>query len=180
MVWLEKQGGEPGSVRFESLYDVSKASSLFRDQAKDWRPGMKVPSWFEADVCIAGARDAGISGEFYLKYGPSILPFDEPITGSTIGGSELIEVPVNTDVRLLKRIGDNDIQYVVFVRCGIRGAKEGQLNGLPLEGYLFDTLTDSDERVHFTHLLHSAKVMAKAIGCENKPVVPAEPPASVK
>ncbi|OEJ95914.1 hypothetical protein [Streptomyces thermolilacinus] len=71
--------------------------------------------------------------------------------------------------------------YAVHVACRIPEADPGQLDGAPLKGELEDSLTnESSARVHYTHLLHSARVMVKALGCTNKPVVPAQPPAAVK
>ncbi len=65
--------------------------------------------------------------------------------------------------------------------CRIPGADPGQLEGAPLKGELEDSLTnEGSARVHLSHLLHSTRLLVEALGCTNKPVVPAEPPAAVK
>ncbi|MFF3244371.1 hypothetical protein ACFYWY_11720 [Streptomyces sp. NPDC002870] len=69
----------------------------------------------------------------------------------------------------------------MFIKCKIPGTPAKQESGVPIEGSMSDTLTgDTSARTHFTHLPHSARVVAKSFGCQNKPVVPFEPPASVK
>jgi hypothetical protein len=71
--------------------------------------------------------------------------------------------------------------YRVYVACQAPQAVPEQRAGVLLRGELRDTLTgETDPRVPYTHLLHSARVMVKALGCTNKPVVPAQPPASVR
>ncbi|MEU7568462.1 hypothetical protein AB0A99_21135 [Streptomyces fradiae] len=72
-------------------------------------------------------------------------------------------------------------EYAVYVACRIPGTDPGQLEGAPLKGELEDSLTnESSARIHYTHLLHSTRLLVEALGCTNKPVVPAEPPAAVK
>lgn len=177
--WLESRTGGPGKVRMESHHDLEKARSMFQGQVRNWEPGRKgIPSYAESDVCRVRA-EAGGPGELGLDYRPSILRFDAPFTGST--DNELIETPVNSNVRLLHRVDGNEVQYIVFIRCKVPGTPAQQENGVPIEGRMTDTLTgDTGARSHFTHLLHSAQVVAKAFNCQNKPVVPAEAPASVK
>jgi hypothetical protein len=87
---------------------------------------------------------------------------------------------VNSDVRLVHgKDADGATRYRVYVRCKIAGTPAQQESEVPIEGLMTDTLTgDTDARVHLTRLLHSAKVVADAFDCVNKPVVPEEPPAS--
>ncbi|MFJ8644863.1 hypothetical protein ACIRNI_01835 [Streptomyces sp. NPDC093546] len=174
--WLHSGTHDGESVRMGGRHSVAAASSLFRGQVENWTPGRKgIPSYAEAEVCTA----AGPGGKVAIEYGPSILPFDSPITGTT--GAKLIETPVSSDVRLLQRITDGNVEYVVFVTCKVPGTPAAQKNDVPLEGIMSDTLTgDASARTHFRHLLHSAQVMTDALDCENDPTVPGEPPASVK
>lgn len=179
--WVESRTGGAGSVRMTSHHDLEKARSMLSGQIKNWEPGRKgIPFYAESDVCRVTAAADGPGSELALDYRPSILPFDAPITGST--DSELTETPVNSDVRLLRRVADgDDVQYVVFVTCKLPGTPAQQENAVPIEGRMTDTLTgDTGTRTRFTHLLHSAQVMTGKLDCQNKPVIPAEPPASVK
>lgn len=177
--WLESRTGGPGKVRMESRHDLQKARTMFQGQAGNWEPGRKgIPSYAESDVCRARA-DAGGPGELSLEYRPSILRFDAPITGST--DSERTATPVSSDVRLLHRVDGNEVQYIVFIKCKVPGTPAQQENAVPIEGRMTDTLTgDTGIRTHFAHLLHSAQLVTRTFNCQNKPVVPAEPPASVK
>lgn len=178
--WLESGTGGAGTVHMKSRHDLEQARSMLSGQIENWEPGKKgIPTYAESDVCGVTA-DSDPGGELALEYRPSILPFDAPITGST--DSDLTETPVNSDVRLLRRVADgDDVQYTVFVTCKLPGTPAQQENAVPIEGRMTDTLSgDTGERARFTYLLHSARVMTGQLGCENKPVVPAEPPASVK
>ncbi|MER7999342.1 hypothetical protein [Streptomyces sp. NPDC095613] len=179
--WLESRTGGAGAVRLTSDHGLEKARSMLSGQIRNWEPGRKgVPSYAESDVCRVTGDDDGPAGELAIDYRPSILPFDAPITGST--DSDLTETPVNSDVRLLRRVADGEEdQYVVFVTCKLPGTPEQQENAVPIEGTMTDSLTgDTGTRARFTHLLHSAQVMTGGLDCQNEPVIPAEPPASVK
>lgn len=174
--WLEESVGKAGELSMSSAHDPEDVRSRFRNQLNGWTPeGNPVSPYADVRVCTVNAG----YGEFSLEFGPSILPLDAPISGDIDDG--LIETPVNSDVRLLRKLGDVGESYYVFVGCKVPGTPAQQKNDVPLEGQMRDGVHgNSSARVHFTHLLHSAKVMAKAVGCENRPVIPAEPPASVK
>ncbi|MEV4684775.1 hypothetical protein [Streptomyces kurssanovii] len=174
--WLQDGVGKGGELTMSSTNDLEDARLSFRSQLRDWTPERKGTPYYSAPS-FCTATDG--FGEFSLEFGPSILPLDAPISGENEDG--LIVTPVNSDVRLLLKLGAVDVSYHVFVGCKIPGTPAQQKNDVPLEGQMRDGVNgNSSARVHFTHLLHSAKVMTKAIGCENKPVIPAEPPSSVK
>lgn len=172
--WLQDGVGKASEMSMSSDHDPEDVRSTFRNHLNGWTPeGNPVSPFAGVRVCTVGYD------EFSLEFGPSILPLDSPISENI--DDRLIETPVNSDVKLLRKLGDLDVSYYVFVGCKVPGTPAQQKNDVPLEGKMRDEVNgNSSARVHFTHLLHSAKVMAKAIGCENKPVIPAEPPASVK
>ncbi|MGW7464078.1 hypothetical protein ACWGJT_05085 [Streptomyces xantholiticus] len=174
--WLRGGVDEGGDLTMSSNYDLEDARLSFRSQLRGWTPERKSTPYYSAPrFCTASDG----FGEFSLEFGPSVLPLDAPISEGIDDG--LIETPVNSDVRLLRTLGDVGESYYVFVGCKVPGTPAQQKNDVPLEGQMRDGVHgNSSARVHFTHLLYSAKVMAKAIGCENKPAIPAEPPASVK
>lgn len=181
MNWLEERTGGPGKARMKSNIDLKKARSLFYEQVGNWDPDSTgTPSFAEADVCRASMDVNDPGKELAIEYGPSILAFDVPFPDSGKEGKPTV-TPVNSDVRLIRRPFDDEVRYFVFIKCKIPGTPAKQENGVPIEGSMSDTLTgDTSARTHFTHLLHSARVVAKSFGCQNKPVVPFEPPASVK
>lgn len=83
--------------------------------------------------------------------------------------------PINNDVFVSRSPGHDRI-FEVFIRCQIPGAVSGQKDQMPVIGQLVDDLTGEDDaRAHYTHLLHSARVMIKALGCTDKLPVPAQP-----
>jgi hypothetical protein len=72
------------------------------------------------------------------------------------------------------------LSYHVYVKCQIPGARQGQAEALPLWLRMLDTLTGTrDTREAVTHALGAARLMVKLLECENRPVVPRTPPASV-
>ncbi|MFF0064130.1 hypothetical protein ACFYRC_21745 [Streptomyces sp. NPDC005279] len=183
LMWLEGRTGGPGKVRLKNTDDLKKARSLFYDQVENWGPDDSgVPTFVDADVCRARTDVENPKKELALRYGPSVLPFDFPF-GVASGVTPAPTVtPVNSAVKLVHgKDRDGRLSYRVYVKCKIPGMPTKQENEIPIEGELTDTLTgDTGARVHLTHLLHSAKVVADSFGCQNKPVVPAEPPTSVK
>ncbi|MCM2390241.1 hypothetical protein [Streptomyces albipurpureus] len=65
--------------------------------------------------------------------------------------------------------------------CKIAGSEPGQLEGLPFNAYIHDTLTGStSHRERFTLLLAATQKALKGMGCENNPVIPDTPPPAVK
>lgn len=124
-------------------------------------------------------------GDYILDYRTSHDPL-ETVGAQTPRGTR---AKVNADVVLTSdwippgaesaRPGEGI--YRVYVACQAPQAVPEQRTGVFLRGELTDTLTgETDPRVPYTHLLHSARVMVKALGCANEPVVPARPPASVR
>ncbi|MEU0127176.1 hypothetical protein [Streptomyces sp. NPDC006289] len=117
-----------------------------------------------------------------LTYKPSPLPFDTAFDRGTETGIVLKPrlMQVNSDVKLVYGADEHrEARYQVYVQCKIQGTPSGQEREVPLAGELTDTLTaDVSVRDHLTLLLHSARVMANTIDCQNKPVVPRALPAS--
>ncbi|WP_189891120.1 hypothetical protein [Streptomyces xantholiticus] len=175
MAWLKDRTG--GESRPEAGDDLKKARSLFHRQVENWGPDESgARTFLRADLC----RTTGGAGRFEVRYGPSYFPFDEPFDKASDVSPAQTVTEVNSDVRLVHgEDADGATRYRVYVRCKIAGTPAQQESEVPIEGLMTDTLTgDTDARVHLTHLLHSAKVVADAFECVNKPVVPGEPPAS--
>lgn len=172
--WLKERTG--GKARPEAGDDLAKARSLFHRQVENWGPDDSgARTFLRADLC----RATGGAGLFEVRYGPSYFPFDEPFDKASDVSPAQTVTELNPDVRLVHgEDADGATRYRVYVRCKIAGAPAQQESEVPIEGLMTDTLTgDTDTRVHLTHLLHSAKVVAAAFDCANKPVVPEEPPA---
>jgi hypothetical protein len=172
--WLKERTG--GKARPEAGDDLEKARSLFHRQVENWGPADSgARTFLRADLC----RATGGAGLFEVRYGPSYFPFDEPFDKASDVSPAQTVTEVNPDVRLVHgEDADGATRYRVYVRCKIAGTPAQQESEVPIEGLMTDTLTgDTDARVHLTHLLHSAKVVADAFDCANKPVVPEEPPA---
>ncbi|MEU6706254.1 hypothetical protein [Streptomyces wuyuanensis] len=186
--WLEERTGDKARLKVED--DLNSARSLFRRQiqnfyrkAKQQSPEDPLARLFQkADVCESKKDSTKRGKEFEIQYGPAATTFDRDLGDSSDGGFTYIETPVNSDVKLIRMTNPwGTISYTVNIKCKIPGTPAEQANEIPLEGLMLDSLTgETSTRVHYTHLLHSAKVVADAFGCENKPVVPATPPASVK
>ncbi|MFE2035887.1 hypothetical protein ACFXBB_22035 [Streptomyces scopuliridis] len=179
--WLESRTGGPGKVHTKSTDGLDKARSLFYTTAEKWdTDGTTAISFPSADVCEARVDTANPERQLSFRYGPSTL-FDFPFRKASSTG-ERTTVPVNSDVVMTYNRPNHEgaVSYRIFVTCKIPGTSAGQENEIPLTGELTDTLTgETSTRVHLTRLLHSARVMAKTFDCQNNPVVPAEPPASV-
>lgn len=118
-----------------------------------------------------------------LTYKPSPLPFDTVFDKETETGIVLKPrlARVNSDVKLVYGADEyREARYQVYVQCKIPGTPSGQERAVPLVGELTDTLSDSVSlRGHLSLLLHSARVMANTLHCQNKPIVPSTLPASV-
>ncbi|MCX4511361.1 hypothetical protein OHA27_13800 [Streptomyces sp. NBC_01619] len=178
--WLEDRTG--GKARLEVVDDLERARSLFHRQVKDWTPEETgVPTFLRARPCLATTDAADTEKQLEIRYGPSYFPFDTSFDEATGVSPAQTETPVNPAVKLVHgKDSDGIVRYRVYVKCKIPGTPAEQENEIPIEGRLTDSLTgETSTRVHLTHLLHSAKVVADSFGCENKPAVPAEPPASV-
>lgn len=176
--WLENGTRGAGKLSLQSAHDLKATRSLLRSQIEKWRPSTDGVQLFMAakDVCSAGVVGGGREPAVTVDFRPSILPFDAPV-----GKGNLTETPVNSDVRLLIREEDaGSVMYVAFVTCKLPGTQARQEKAVPIEADMRDSLTgDESARTHFTHLLHAARVVVGGLDCRNKPVIPAEPPASV-
>ncbi|MER6999261.1 hypothetical protein [Streptomyces sp. NPDC000410] len=180
--WLEDRTG--GKARLKVKEDLKSARALFYRQVENEYPeASKYPMFRKATVCRSRTGATNPQKELEIRVGPSFFPFDTDFDETSRSGEKTIETPVNSDVKLVlgKDWDRSTTLYRVYVTCKIPGTPAQQANEIPIEGTMTDTLTgETSLRVHYTHLLQSAKVMADNFGCENKPVVPAEPPASVK
>ncbi|MFK4224220.1 hypothetical protein [Streptomyces sp. NPDC019890] len=179
--WIEERTG--GKVRLKVVDDLKKARSLFYQQVENWGPDDSgARTFLRADTCLARTDVTNAEKQLEIRYGPSYFRFDAPFDKASEVSPAQTVTPVNSTVKLVHgKDRDGMVRYRVYVKCKIPGTSPKQENEVPIEGQLTDTLTgDTGARVHLTHLLHSAKVMADNLDCQNKPVVPAEPPASVK
>ncbi|MFI1940569.1 hypothetical protein ACH44C_25885 [Streptomyces purpureus] len=186
--WLKEHTGDKARLKVE--HDLKTARSAFHQQIENYyrkakKQGPKDPlahMFQKAYVCTSKTDFTKRGTELEIQYGPAATAFDHDLSHPSRGGFKLVETPVNSDVKLVHMTDPGGtISYILHVKCKISGTPAEQANEIPLEGMMIDTLTDeTSSRIHYTHLLHSAKVVADTFGCENKPVVPAEPPASVK
>ncbi|MEV5443237.1 hypothetical protein AB0N23_11970 [Streptomyces sp. NPDC052644] len=183
VTWLESRV-QKSAVGFQVAQDTAEAGNLLAKDLSAWQPGGR----HESDsgsvrVCSISAPSPG--ARYRVEYEVSKETLDmvrAPKRGFLVRVSD--DVVLTSSWRPPVEGVPEDIgrgEYAVYVACRVPGADPGQLEGAPLKGELEDSLTnESSARVHYTHLLHSARVMVKALGCTNEPVVPAQPPASVK
>ncbi|MGW3658098.1 hypothetical protein ACWD6R_21490 [Streptomyces sp. NPDC005151] len=169
-------------LRFKSPASLAEARTRHLDQVRKWTPESKLTPYVESNVCMI-RTNASTGMQIGLTYEPSLFPFDTSFEKETKNG--IIPEPhlteVNLDVKLVHGIDKyREARYQVYVRCRIPSTPAGQEREVPLMGELTDTLTDSVSlRGHLSLLLHSARVMANTLDCQNKPVVPSMLPASV-
>ncbi|MBC9719143.1 hypothetical protein H9Y04_42195 [Streptomyces sp. TRM66268-LWL] len=183
MAWFTNHTTE-SQRKMNSSSSVTEARTVFRDQVLAWKPADEndIPRFVNSELCHAGnpqARDK----DLVIEYGASTFPFDFAFEESNDKREKRVMTEAGPDVKLLywKDPLLDDPLYYVYIRCGVPGAPISQLNEVPLEGKMKDSLTrDKSQKGHFQHLLHSAKVMAEEFGCTNKPEIPTTVPASVK
>ncbi|CAL9437827.1 hypothetical protein [Streptomyces sp. enrichment culture] len=175
LAWMKRQA-LPDDLLLESEADLDKTRAEFQRWMREWRPGDTPSAFPYAYVCSARKQDQR-KWFHTLSYTQPPLWFDE--IPSEVGSSG---TRVNRDVWLTRKTDQRGLRfYYIYLRCQVPGAPPEQGRQLPVMGVLTDSLTgDKNPRLHYTHLLHSARVMVEALGCTNKPVVPAQPPASVK
>ncbi|HET6357242.1 hypothetical protein [Streptomyces sp.] len=179
--WLKERMG--GKARLKVIDDLERARALFYRQVVNWGPEDTGARTFQrADVCLARTDVTDSRKQLEIRYGPSYFTFDAPFDKASEASPAQTVTRVNSAVKLVHgKDRDGIVRSRVYVKCKIPGTPAKQENDIPIEGQLTDTLTgDTGARVHLTHLLHSAKVMADTLDCQNKPDVPAEPPASLK
>ncbi|MFC4608365.1 hypothetical protein ACFO9E_11120 [Streptomyces maoxianensis] len=184
----EEALGDSGVEWVESHTDVDGGGELDRggvdleearaQHYKQVESGGSDGSHWSSELCAMTAFDAGKKKELRVEFGPSSLPFDFQVKGAEDG----TVTPVNSDVKL-HQVEDSKgvVQYGVYVKCKIPGTAPDQETETPLAGVMADTLTSgTSARDHMKYLLHSARAMADALDCQNKPTIPAEPPAAVQ
>ncbi|WP_328506022.1 hypothetical protein [Streptomyces sp. NBC_00391] len=157
--------------------DLEEARAQHYKQMEDGGSDEYQYHW-SSEICKMIAFDAGESKELRLEFGPSSLPFDFEKKETQEGTI----TPVNSDVKL-HQVDDYKgvVQYGVYVKCKISGTSPRQEMENPLAGVMTDTLTSgTSDRDHMKYLLRSARAMVDALDCENKPTIPAEPPAAVQ
>ncbi|MEV6756508.1 hypothetical protein [Streptomyces sp. NPDC051214] len=179
--WI-KDNVSASEVAIHGPDTLDEARVLFQKQMKGWTPDeAEAPSFLRSEVCRVSATPKKQGEYLAIEYGASIFPFDSPFDKNRAGEKRLVEIPVNSDVKLVygkDRLGP--VHYRIYVKCGVAGAADGQEKEVPLEGDMVDTLTrDTDTRVHLEHLLRSAETVTRAFKCRNKPDIPREVPASV-
>ncbi|MFF0289446.1 hypothetical protein [Streptomyces sp. NPDC005262] len=168
-------------LRFKSPVSLAEARARHHDQVRKWTPKSKLTPYVESNVCMI-RTNVSTGTQIGLIYKPSLFPFDTSFEKETknaiIPDPHLTEV--NPDVKIVHGIDKyREARYQVYVQCRIPGTAAGQEREVPLMGELTDTLTDSlSLRGHLSLLLHSARVMANTLNCQNKPVVPSTLPAS--
>ncbi|MBT3166163.1 hypothetical protein HTV80_24080 [Streptomyces sp. Vc74B-19] len=157
--------------------DLKSAKSLFEAHAKSWDPSSEgIPVFNNSELCRVVKQPNSTGNSLSIRYGASVTAFDHPF-----GGDQIV-TPVNTDVKLVYgKKSPGELGYFVYIRCQVKGAPAGQMNEVPLEGVMTDTLTNADGAdEHLTYLLHSAQKVIAEFQCENNPQVPAEVPAGTE
>ncbi|MFD6275946.1 hypothetical protein ACFWFI_10280 [Streptomyces sp. NPDC060209] len=168
-------------LRFKSPASLADARTSHHDQVRKWTPEREPTTYAESNMCMI-RTDISTGMRIGLTYKPSPFPFDTALDKETETG--IVVKPhltqVNSDVKLVYGADEyREARYQVYVQCKIPGTPSGQEREVPLAGELTDTLTAGvNVRDHLTLLLHSARVMANALDCQNKPVVPRALPAS--
>ncbi|MCP9958664.1 hypothetical protein [Streptomyces sudanensis] len=172
--WIE-QRITPAQLRFHTEKDFDKTRSFYYEKFREWRPDDLTNILPRSTVMCRAQNSEDHTKLLLLAYSYSYASFERNRQDKSRSTT-----PINNDV-FVSSSPDHSRTFEVFIRCQIPGAVSGQKDQVPVIGRLIDDLTGEDDaRVHYTHLLHSARVMVKALGCTNKPVVPAQPPASVK
>ncbi|WP_200307288.1 hypothetical protein [Streptomyces adelaidensis] len=157
--------------------DLKEARAQHYKQLEDGGSDEYQQHW-SSEICKMITYGAGKSKELRLEFGPSSLSFYFEEKGKQEG----VITPVNSGVKLHQVDGYKGvIHYSVYVKCKIPGTSPRQEMENPLAGVMTDTLTSgTSDRDHMKYLLRSARAMADALDCENKPTIPAEPPAAVQ
>ncbi|MEO3976232.1 hypothetical protein [Streptomyces sp. CAU 1734] len=180
--WLDGRTGGDGGLHMGSDNDLKSARSLFYGSVKQWDfTSTEIPNFGLHEVCRVRLDVKDPAKQLDIQFNPSIFPFDTDFTENSVTRVAPQVTSISRNVRLVHgedRSGKT--RYRVYVKCKIPGSPARQANDIPIEGQLTDTLTgETSPRVLFTHLLHSAKVVAEEFGCTNKPAIPDTPPASV-
>lgn len=183
ITWLSGRTGG-GTLGFMLSRDVAEARDLLLDDFRAWRP--QNPHGTDTQfVRVCSMNGPAHGSRYQLEYEVSkegIGAVRAPGRGSVVRVSD--DVVLTSSWRPpVEGVPDSlgRGEYAVYVACRVPGADPEQREGAPLKGQLEDSLSnEASARVHYTHLLHSTRLLVKALGCTNKPVVPAEPPDSVK
>ncbi|CAL9441514.1 hypothetical protein SUDANB38_02277 [Streptomyces sp. enrichment culture] len=185
MTWLERR---VSTLSFGFSRGIDGTREWISRDMRAWKPGVAYPWTDTGSVSMCDMGGPGQGDHYTVEYRAYGETLDMVRAPGGYGHGSLVRV--NDDVVLTALLrppivsGAGDIgtgTYRVYVACQVPGAHPGQIEGTPLEGTLDDTLTnEASARVHYTHLLHSTRLLVEALGCTNKPVVPAQPPASVK
>jgi len=155
--------------------DLKEARAQYYKQTE--AEGSDGPHW-SSDLCTLTTFDAGKKKELKVEFGPSSLPFDFQAKGAEGG----VVTPINSNVKLHQVDDYKGVpKYGVYVKCEIPGTSARQAAKTPLAGVMTDTLTTgTSAREHMKYLLRSARAMADALECQNKPTIPGEPPAALQ
>jgi hypothetical protein len=193
----EKLLGDEGLKWIESRTEKDRLkmtgpASLTENRADFRRQVLEAPKEYEplrfnsSSACVAKRATSKYGDKsLSISYGPSEFPFNYDFGRSPRDDRDTkrTAISVGPDVKLTywKHHLLGQMQYYVYVRCGVPGSPGSQLNEVPLEGHMTDQLTtDPSTRTHLQHLLHSAKVMADAFNCTNRPKIPSIVPVSAK
>lgn len=185
ITWLERRAS---TLSFRLSRGIDGTRDRISKDLRAWKPGVAFPWTDTGSVSMCGVGGPGHGDHYTVEYRATADALDMIHAPGGLGRGSLVRV--NDDVVLtalwrppMEGVAD-DIgagRYRVYVACQVPGADSGQLERAPLMGELDDTLTnESSARIHYTHLLHSTRLLVEALGCTNKPVVPAEPPPAVK
>lgn len=178
--WIRNNGGREIGISVDERTAV--AVDQFKRVAGQWRPGEDntLPG---QQLCRFVVKNQAARGQsLSISYGPSVSELNQPWQDTGSPGESAVTIPVNSDVRLgIRHSEEYGKWYIVRIRCRVSGSAEGQETQVPLEGSFRDTLMKyTKDEEYLRHLLYSARVMVDEVGCENKPVVPVDPPAVPK
>jgi hypothetical protein len=175
--WLGKESPKGELVR-DFGHDATEARELIQEQVRAWRPSAEG----EVPPVISAARPCSVrvkgdpSKLFHIHYATSSQTFENV---GILPDGDLVRLNSTSALEFgtMRSIGPS---YHVNVKCQIPGARKGQADAWPLVLRMVDRLTGTrDTREAVTHALGAARLMVKLLECENRPVVPRTPPASV-
>jgi hypothetical protein len=175
--WLGKETPKEELVR-DPAHDVAEAQKYIQEKMRAWRPsaeGEMPPSLSAANLCTVRIK-GDPSKLFHIHYAATHQTFENV---GVLPEKNLVRLSSTSTLEYgtMSGIGPS---YHVYVKCQIPGARQGQAEAWPLVLRMVDRLTGTrDTREAVTHALGAARLMVKLLECENRPVVPRTPPASV-
>lgn len=176
--WIKK-GTEGATTPDHTDSSIKQIQKWYGEAAQSWGPDEPNAGGPKSQVCKFFHKSDS-RAYFYLSVGAANGNYSYPPAAMLKKGEYVTEINSNAKLTLQILIGGN-YDYRLIVKCKIAGSEPGQLEGLPFNAYIHDSLTDStSHRERFTLLLAATQKALKGMGCQNNPVIPDTPPPSVK